>query len=189
MSSKLKPKVKPVIIAMTAFALEGDKEKCLEAGMDDYISKPFLIEEIVERIKKWGGRFRESQNDMTNKVTTANGNGNAILYEPTLMKLKEMTSGADPSFFNQVIKMFIDQSTDIVNQISALLPVMDLPQMASLAHKLKGSALNLGANKIADTCRTIEIKGKELDSYGMSDLVDRLKLELELTKTEIEKFL
>ena len=85
--------------------------------------------------------------------------------------------------------MFIDQSTDIVNQISALLPVMDLPQMASLAHKLKGSALNLGANKIADTCRTIEIKGKELDSYGMSDLVDRLKLELELTKTEIEKFL
>ncbi|MBP6658199.1 MAG: response regulator [Bacteroidia bacterium] len=186
---KLKPKVKPVIIAMTAFALEGDKEKCLEAGMDDYISKPFLIEEIVERIKKWGGRFRESQNDMTNKVTTANGNGNAILYEPTLMKLKEMTSGADPSFFNQVIKMFIDQSTDIVNQISALLPVMDLPQMASLAHKLKGSALNLGANKIADTCRTIEIKGKELDSYGMSDLVDRLKLELELTKTEIEKFL
>ena len=49
---KLKPKVKPVIIAMTAFALEGDKEKCLEAGMDDYISKPFLIEEIVERIKK-----------------------------------------------------------------------------------------------------------------------------------------
>ncbi|MFZ7115647.1 MAG: ATP-binding protein [Bacteroidota bacterium] len=186
---KLKPKVKPVIIAMTAFALEGDKEKCLEAGMDDYISKPFLIEEIVERIKKWGGRFRESQNDMTNKVATTNGDGKVILYEPTLMKLKEMTSGADPSFFNQVIKMFIDQSTEIVNQISGLLPVMDLPQMASLAHKLKGSALNLGANKIADTCRTIEIKGKELDSYGMSDLVARLNEELKLTKTEIEKYM
>jgi PAS domain S-box-containing protein len=186
---KLKPEVKPVIIAMTAFALEGDKEKCLEAGMDDYISKPFLIEEIVERIKKWGGRFRESQNDMTNKATATNGNNDVILYEPTLMRLKEMTSGADPSFFSQVIKMFVDQSTDIVNQISGLLPVMDLPQMASLAHKLKGSALNLGANKIADTCRTIEIKGKELDSYGMSDLVVRLKEELDQTKKEIEKFL
>ena len=143
----------------------------------------------MNELKKWGGRFRESQNDMTNKVITTSGNGNVILYEPTLMKLKEMTSGADPSFFNQVIKMFIDQSTEIVNQISGLLPVMDLPQMASLAHKLKGSALNLGANKIADTCRTIEIKGKELDSYGMSDLVAKLKVELDLTKTEIEKFL
>ncbi|MBK8584666.1 MAG: Hpt domain-containing protein [Bacteroidetes bacterium] len=174
---------------MTAFALEGDKEKCLEAGMDDYISKPFMIEEIVERIKKWGGRFRNSQKDMDEKITTTTNNGSAILYEPTLMKLKEMTSGADPSFFNQVIKMFVDQSSEIVEQIAGLLPVMDLPQMASLAHKLKGSALNLGANKLAETCRIIEIKGKDLDSYGMSDLVSRLKEELIVTKKEIEKYL
>ncbi len=186
---KLKPEKKPVIIAMTAFALEGDKEKCLEAGMDDYISKPFLIEEIVERIKKWGGRFRDSQKDMDEKTTTVTNNGNATLYEPTLMKLKEMTSGADPTFFNQVIKMFVDQSSEIVEQISGLLPVMDLPQMASLAHKLKGSALNLGANKLAETCRIIEIKGKDLDNYGMSDLVSRLKVELAETKIEIEKYL
>jgi len=186
---KLKPEKKPVIIAMTAFALEGDKEKCLEAGMDDYISKPFMIEEIVERIKKWGGRFRDSQKNMDEKITTTTNNGSAILYEPTLMKLKEMTSGADPSFFSQVIKMFVDQSSEIVEQIAGLLPVMDLPQMASLAHKLKGSALNLGANKLAETCRIIEIKGKDLDSYGMSDLVGRLKVELADTKKEIEKYL
>lgn len=185
---KLKPEIKPVIIAMTAFALEGDKEKCLEAGMDDYISKPFLIEEIVERIKKWGGRFRESQNNMENKTGTTANNSSVILYEPTLMKLKEMTTGADPTFFGQVIKMFVDQSSEIVEQIAGLLPVMDLPQIASLAHKLKGSALNLGANKLADTCKTIEIKGKDLDSYGMSDLVKRLKEEMELTKTEIQKY-
>lgn len=187
--NKLKPENKPVIIAMTAFALDGDKEKCMEAGMDDYISKPFMIEEIVERIKKWGGRFRESQNDMNNKTTTSTSNGNAILYEPTLIKLKEMTSGADPAFFSQVIKMFVDQGSDIVEQIAALLPIMDLPKMASLAHKLKGSALNLGANKLAETCRIIEIKGNDLESTGISELVSRLKTELELTKTEISKYL
>ena len=49
---------------MTAFALEGDKEKCIEAGMDDYISKPFLIEEIVERIRKWGGRYIQVRTEM-----------------------------------------------------------------------------------------------------------------------------
>jgi len=44
---------RPYIVAMTAFALEGDKEKCIEAGMDDYISKPFMIEEIIDQLKKW----------------------------------------------------------------------------------------------------------------------------------------
>ena len=186
---KLKPSVKPIIIAMTAFALEGDKEKCLEAGMDDYISKPFLMEEIVERIKKWGGRFRHSQNDMNSKTATTNGNSSMVMNETTLMRLKEMTSGADPNFFSQVIQMFLDQSVEIVEKIESLFPVMDLPQMASLAHKLKGSCLNLGANKLAETCRQIEVKGKDLDSSGMNQLVKRLVDELEETKVAIQTYI
>lgn len=187
--NELKPPIKPVIIAMTAFALEGDKEKCIEAGMDDYISKPFMIEEIVERIKKWGGSFRQSQQDMNTKSETSTSYSSDVINESVLMKLKEMTSGADPNFFSQVIQMFIDQSTEIVEQLSLLLPIMDLPQMASLAHKLKGSALNLGANKMAETCRLIEIRGKELSSSGISDLVNRLKPELEETILDIKKYL
>ncbi len=187
--NELKPPIKPIIIAMTAFALEGDKEKCIEAGMDDYISKPFMIEEIVERIKKWGGSFRQSKHDMNTKSETNTANSSVVINETVLMKLKEMTSGADPNFFSQVIQMFIDQSTEIVEQLSLLLPIMDLPQMASLAHKLKGSALNLGANKMAETCRLIELKGKELSSSGISDLVNRLKPELEETIVDIRKYL
>lgn len=186
---KLKPPIKPIIIAMTAFALEGDKEKCIEAGMDDYISKPFLIEEIVERIKKWGGRFKESQNDINLKTVDTMNNAAVIINETTLMKLKEMTSGADPNFFAQVIQMYVDQSTEIVEKIESLLPVMDLPQMASLAHKLKGSSLNLGANKIAETCRQIELKGKDLDSAGINQLVRNLTSELQETKAAIKRYL
>lgn len=188
-TTKMELSTRPVIIAMTAFALEGDKEKCIEAGMDDYISKPFLVEEIIERIRKWGGRFRESQRNINEKTEAMNTNATEILNSTVINRLKEMTSGADPTFFSQVIQMFMDQSDEVVTQITSLLPVMDLPKMSSLAHKLKGSALNIGANKIAETCRLIEIKGKDLDSSGMSDLVKRLATELVLTKGELKSYL
>ncbi|MBL0102968.1 MAG: response regulator [Bacteroidetes bacterium] len=188
-TTKMNLRSRPVIVAMTAFALEGDKEKCIEAGMDDYISKPFLVEEIIERIRKWGGRFLETQKEITEKNTAMNNTATELVNSVVINRLKEMTSGADPNFFSQVIQMFLDQSEEIVTEITSLLPIMDLPKMAGLAHKLKGSALNIGANKMAETCRVIEIKGKDLDSRGISDLVKTLAVELVLTRTELKNYL
>jgi CheY-like chemotaxis protein len=51
--------LQPVIIAMTANAMQGDKEKCLEAGMDDYISKPVRLEDLVTLLQKWATKKKE----------------------------------------------------------------------------------------------------------------------------------
>jgi two-component system sensor histidine kinase/response regulator len=176
---------RPVIVAMTAFALEGDKEKCIEAGMNDYISKPFLIEEIVERIRKW--------------VPVKNGNSTSNEKKPpviktfellnleTINRLRQIMGDSDPTFFKQVLQMFIAQGDDQVVAISKAVATNNLTEVGSLTHKLKGSALNLGADAMAETCRQMEIKARGLESDGMKALADRLEREYRQTRKEILK--
>jgi CheY-like chemotaxis protein len=58
---RLQGQGQPVIIAMTANAMQGDREICLQAGMDDYISKPIKLDDLVSMLKKWGARFNENR--------------------------------------------------------------------------------------------------------------------------------
>lgn len=182
---KLKPVKKPLIVAMTAFALEGDKEKCLAVGMDDYISKPFMIEEIVDSIRKWsesGNTKKKESNIMKTKNIIPSANINL----KTLNRLKEMTSGSEPSFFNQVLKMFIDQGDELTAEISNAFKSSDVAKLGSLAHKLKGSALNLGAESVAESCRRIELNAIEKDMEGMEEHVKKLIRDFGQTKKELE---
>jgi PAS domain S-box-containing protein len=181
---KLKPAKKPVIIAMTAFALEGDKDKCIEAGMDDYISKPFLVEEIVDSIRKWANKSMSSKESSV-EMKAEKTEQKQIVNQFTLNHLKEMTAGSDPSFFKQVLRMFIDQSDELLTEIKSALSANDIDKLGGFAHKLKGSALNLGAEAIAETCRKIELMARERDSSEMESLVKQLNREFILTKKEL----
>jgi PAS domain S-box-containing protein len=187
--SKLSLQKRPYIVAMTAFALEGDKEKCMEAGMDDYISKPFMIEEIVDQLQKWGGESVSSPE--TTSMTSAPGNTTApaipenppvestseeavlpILDDVSIDKLRKMTMGSDPEFFRKVLDMYIEQVELLREEIGENIRYGQLKEMASAAHKLKGSSLNIGAVRLAETCKRIELKGKADDAAGLMELFE-----------------
>ena len=169
----------PVIVAMTAFALEGDKEKCLEAGMDDYISKPFMIEEIVERIRKWSkGREQAAHEEPSVPVVVVSSATSALIDQTVLDRLREMTAGSDPGFLVQVIGMFIEQARDIYRDLERAGASRDHLAISRLSHKLKGSALNIGAKRIAETCRELELRSKTSFDDTLQILIDRLGKEL-----------
>ena len=114
--------------------------------------------------------------------------GHLILNMKSIGRLKDMTAGSDPSFFSQVIEMYIKQADEQMYDIAKALSSNNWKEMASIAHKLKGSSLNLGAEAIAETCRTIELKVMENDGHGMDALVKKLAQDMILTKGEL-KFL
>ena len=180
---------RPIIVAMTAFALEGDKEKCMEAGMDDYISKPFLIEEIVERIRKWGGRYIQVRTEMSQQqaIRKVEVNPNAIIDMAVVQRLRDMTMGSDPTFFTQVLAMFVDQGREITRDIEKMCKEKDWQGMSKLAHKLKGSALNIGANHLAEICRQIEAIGKSPNPTDCASLVPQLQEHWKKTEVELGK--
>ncbi len=180
---------RPIIVAMTAFALEGDKEKCMEAGMDDYISKPFLLEEIVERIRKWGGRYIQARAEMEQQNNHRNTEkpSNAVLDMAVVQRLRDMTAGSDPTFFSNVIAMFVEQGREITAEIEKLSKSEDWRAMSKLAHKLKGSALNIGANLLAEVCRQIELVGESPSPADCLALLPTLMKEWKKTEEAFGK--
>jgi HPt (histidine-containing phosphotransfer) domain-containing protein len=93
-----------------------------------------------------------------------------------------MTGEADLTFFRQVIRMYIDQGDEQIIDIKDALSRSDIDRLGSIAHKLKGSSLNLGAEAVAETCRSIELKAREKSLIGMSKLIDELVSQFASTK-------
>ncbi len=92
-------------------------------------------------------------------------------------------------FFNQVLEMFLDQSSEMIQQLENFVKGLNASQIGSFAHKLKGSALNVGATAVAEICREMEIDAVDgiVDRAGVQ--LSELKLYFDQTKEEIKKLL
>ena len=184
--NKIASAKRPVIIAMTAFALEGDKEKCIEAGMDDYISKPFMIEEIVEKIMKW---FGEKNGQPPPKKITMQEKETEVLDQSVILQLKKMAGENDPAFLKDVVGMFISLAPQMISDMDESCKAKEYKKMSFAAHKLKGSALNIGAKKLAGVCREIEIRGAKNEGDDCDKMISSVNDIFEKTVGELNKLI
>jgi CheY-like chemotaxis protein/HPt (histidine-containing phosphotransfer) domain-containing protein len=176
----------PVIIAMTAFALEGDREKCLEAGMSDYISKPILVEEIVEKLQRWGKGEQQETGTTASVHSVPDAN---LLDQNVIGRLKELNEKVEQGFFNEVVSMFLNQAPALINEMIIYCNDQRYDKMGQAAHKLKGSALNIGAKAMAELCREIEIKGRNNDGTDCSQTLEKLRALFAETERELMKLI
>ncbi len=179
------PGGQPVIISMTAFAGQDDKEACRDAGMDDYISKPITLDDIESMLRKWAGK---EHSDMKNPKSASSEKGisEALLDQNSIQRLMDIGRQTDPGFLQQVLDMFMKQAPADIEEIRKALEAGDFTALWKIAHKLKGTSLNIGALRLSSVCREIERKGRNLETTGMYGLVMQLETDYRSTIAELK---
>ncbi|MCK5840677.1 MAG: response regulator [Candidatus Sabulitectum sp.] len=138
---------KVIIIAMTANALKGDKEECIEAGMDDYISKPVTPAMLSDMVEKWASTLSEKEEIRIEP----------LLCDSTFRRDKlEDDFGDDIETIRELISLFIATAEKNLRELSVAVHEGITAKIKILAHTLKGSALNIGADDFADACGRLE---------------------------------
>jgi len=156
------------VIALTAFAISGDNLKCIEAGMNDYLSKPFEESQLLNIVSRWLGK-----SSMSEKSKGVAINATDPLYD--LSKLKEISRG-NSEFVDKMINLFIEQVPAAVAEIQSAWLNNDFGQVKKVAHRIKPSIDNMGIHSLRDEIRRIEILALE-NKY--SDELRELILQLE----------
>ena len=161
--AQVTPERRPYVIAVTANAMSGDREKCIAAGMDDYISKPIQMKTLAEAIGR-AALFKQRRAaglDVPAALVTPSALPPADDAVLDMEQVGELIA-LDPEL--AVLAEFIDMYTgQVPERIAALrlaLLANDLPAVSREAHTLKGASANLGAAKVARVAKQIELAGK-----------------------------
>jgi two-component system sensor histidine kinase/response regulator len=166
------------IIAMTAHAMKGDREKCLASGMDDYISKPIQPEKLLEVIEKWLVGPKKSRPEETPAdIESANKIFDRIGFLDRLLGDKDLAG--------EVLDGFIANVPLQVNEMKKALDIGDAQSIRQLAHSLKGASANVGAVTLQKIALQVELAGKDNDLSKASSLISELDNQFKVLKESL----
>lgn len=168
-----------IIIAMTAHALQGDREECLAAGMDDYISKPLRQEELARVLERWTSALMNN----SPRLETAKGESPLASRDvPSidanmLAQMRKLAMEEEPDFLDSLIDLFFEDARNHLAALREGVSQSDARKLADKSHALKSSCGNLGAKKMTAICNDIEALGRAASVEGAAALVAELEEE------------
>ena len=168
------------IIAMTAHALPEDRNKCIAAGMDSYISKPVTPQALVDTLKKWlpdaKKNFERRKNHVTSPFPVRPEVRDLPVWDKTAMLTRLM---GDENLLATVMAIFIEETPQQMRQLNRLLDAGDLPGVELLAHTIKGACSNISAESMRAVANDIETQSHAGDARRTESLIKTLNEEYE----------
>ncbi|MEC4719047.1 EAL domain-containing protein [Noviherbaspirillum sp. CPCC 100848] len=158
------------IIAMTANTQPGDADKCLAAGMDDYLAKPITLAEVRQKLERWLSRLEPSGRAMLPEVETGDGDGSPINDE-VFEKLREILGPA----LQQTVTPFLEDTPAYLDQLEQAVRDGNADGARAMAHSIKGSSGNLGAIALAQLAKEAEELAIDRRLDAIKPLVSRLR--------------
>ena len=158
------------IVAMTANAMPGDATRCIEAGMNDYLSKPVQKGELERILRRWTDD-PESESSNTDQEDEMNEQQCQVLDLDVIESLKELGGEDDPDLFAELVELFLEDTPSRLEALDAAVDTSNSEAVEQAAHALKSSSANLGAIQLSQLFKEIEAAGRQQDLERAASLV------------------
>jgi signal transduction histidine kinase/DNA-binding response OmpR family regulator len=166
------------VIALTADAVTGIQQRCLEAGMDDYIKKPFEQYDLINALNNWLAQKQAVDTPVIiepEPVSELKIPAERVLDEKALDRIRRLSNSE--LILNKIIQLYLSNTPKQLIELQAAFDKQDKLKIKALAHSIKSASANLGAAKLAASCHHLEKHADKMNNKKLQQLIQYIEKE------------